>query len=193
MYCISRRWLETIATVGVVVSVLAFGACGNDDDDVDPGHLTVSVAAEVVEPDAAASVEATALRDAGEGRLAHEVRVTWEADAPAILDDARFTHWVEEGAGHLVLAGRGCGADWEEASEQVVHVCTADIQLVWLEPGQSHDYPVRVYPQVGPLQLARGIYVVEEVVRWTYSDHPSSADLGTPEGEFTIRLTYTVE
>jgi hypothetical protein len=193
MYSISRRQLQPVAIVGLVVSVLAFGACGNDGGAVDPGDLTISVAAELVEADAPASVEATPLRDAGEGRLAHEVRVTWEADRPAILDDARFTHWVEEGAGHLVLAGRGCGPDWDDASQQVVHLCTRDLRLVWLEPGKSHDYPVVVYPQVGPLQLARGTHIVDEVVRWAYADDPLSADLATPDGEFTIRLSYTVE
>src|SRR5690606_13409224 len=83
-------------------------------------------------------------------------------------------------------AGRGCGAEWDADRQQVTHFCTADLQLIEVGPGDTHEYPVRVYPEVGPLQLTPGTYVVEQTVDWW---RPSSQ---ANRSQFTIRLTYEV-
>jgi hypothetical protein len=125
------------------------------------------------------------LEPAGDGSLQHEIFVEWLGVSRAILDDARFTHHVAgDPAGDLVLAGRGCGADWDEATEMVVHICTQDLLLIELEPGESHPYPIRIHSEVGPLQLTPGQYTVEETIGWEQDGE---------QGEFTLTLTYDVE
>ncbi len=146
--------------------------------------LDIDVQAQVVEAGAPASVKATEVTDAS-GQPSHEVVVTWNGNATARLDDARFTHHVEaaEGEGHLVIAGRGCGAHWNEETQDVEQVCTDDLRLIDLDEGEAHEYPVRVYPSVGSVALAPGTYTVDEVIGW---------ESGSSSGEFTVRLTYTV-
>jgi hypothetical protein len=182
--------LGAVALFVSIAGALAF-ACGGGDDG-EPGMFVVRV--EAAGAGAPVSVEATGIREAEGGLLAHEVRVTWNGDGDAILDDARFTHHARgQGGGDLVLAGRGCGADWDAERGEVTHPCTADLRVVRLAPGETHAYPVFVYPAVGPLRLDRTrTYVVEEVIRWwdaSGSEGPAPPE-GDPAGQFTVRLTY---
>ena len=148
----------------------------------------VTLRAEVVEPGTPVSVEATAVDNADRGLLKHGVQVEWRGSEPARLDDARFGHHVESNGGDLVTAGRGCGVSWDADARSVQHICTADLQLIDLRPGQIHEYPVWIHPSVGPLRLGRGTYVVEEVIAWSRVTDPA-----TPAGRFTVRLTYEVD
>jgi hypothetical protein len=181
--------LAAVATVALLVaSTFALG-CGDDNDE--PARFSVRAA--VVEPGAPVVVEATAIRNAEGGLLGHEVRVTWRGEGEAVLDDARFTHHARgQGGGDLVIAGRGCGADWDAERALVMHPCTADLQIVRLGPDATHAYPVRVHPEVGPLRLDRArTYAVEEVIRWwAAAEGPATLPEGDPAGQFTIRLTY---
>jgi hypothetical protein len=177
-------------TVLVILAALLLVAC--DEDDVPPAPPEVSVRAEIVNGDAPFTASATAVRETPDGPMAHEVRLAWDGDDPVMLDDARFTHHVEGDDGDLVIAGRGCGAHWQD--DRVVHVCTDDLQIIEVAPGEAHDYPVRIHQEIGPLSLAPGTYVVEEVIGWWYADEDDFG--GRPngiEGELTIRLTYEVE
>lgn len=170
-----------IVAAFVLVRSLSDGGVAIED-------LELQVRAEIVETGSPVSAQATAIRDEN-GLFVHGVRITWQGQQPARLDDARFTQRVEGDRGDLVTAGRGCGADWDEQSRQVVHICTADLQIITIQPGGSHEYPVRVHPRVGPLRLAPGTYVLEEQVQWWRQDDLTG---GEPEGSFTIRLTYEV-
>ena len=162
-------------------------ACGGDGYQR-PTAIAVSV--EVLEPDAPVDVEVTDLdRDGDE--LQHGVHVTWQGDQTVRLDDARFAHHVAEDSSDLITLGRGCGANWDEASEEVFLACTADLQLILVAPGETHEYSVRIPYEVGPLRLRPGRYVVEEPIHWWQQDD-ISAQPGA-EGEFTLRLTYDVE
>ncbi|MPZ98627.1 MAG: hypothetical protein GEU80_04660 [Dehalococcoidia bacterium] len=150
--------------------------------------LDIAVEAEVIEAGAPMSVEATTpVRDA-DGLWSHGVVVTWNDSQPAMLDDTRFTHHVsaEAGDGDLVTSGRGCGAEWNDEQDEVLHFCTLDLQLIEVGPGEAHEYPVRVYPEVGPLALEPGTYVLEQAVQWWRQGAEQDPD------EFTIRLTYEV-
>jgi hypothetical protein len=179
--------LLTIAGL-VALAVLATASTTRaQENGVAPGDLAIVVHAEVLEADAPATAVATAVSDMN-GQPGHHVRVTWLDHARAMLDDVRFTHHVtaEAGEGDLVLAGRGCGADWSDDQAQVAHICTADFQIIQVASGEAHDYPVRVHPEVGPLRLEAGVYVVDQVVQWWRPDAEDVRD------QFTIRLTYTV-
>src|SRR5690606_35988848 len=122
--------------------------------------LEIGVEAAVVEAGAPVSVAATDVVEGEDGLPAHSVAVTWNGESTANLEDARFTHHVtaEDGEGDLVIAGRGCAPHWED--ERVVHVCTDDLRIVELAPGETHEYPVRITPELGPLTLAPGTYIV---------------------------------
>ena len=169
--------------------LLAVAGCGGDEDD---GPFLLTVHAEVVEQDAPVEVAATA---AGPGRedgwFEHEVRVTWRGEGPAGLDDARFVHRVEGEDGDLITLGRGCGWSYDEQSEELVFPCTADLQLITIEPGQTHAYRVSLPSELESFRLRAGTYVVEEMIAWW-----QPPDLGAgpvAEGRFTVRLTYEVE
>lgn len=184
MRLLTRSVLLIVATLFVI-------AC--DENDAPPAALDIAVRADIVDGDAPVAATATAVSDAPDGALAHEVRVEWEGDETVILDDARFTHHVSNG-GDLVLAGRGCGAEWDEELDRVTHMCTDDLQIIRVAPGESHNYPVRIYPEVPPLQLTPGTYVVDERVRWWLAPDGDFDSFGEePDGAFTIRLTYEVE
>ena len=150
-----------------------------------PPAFDISVTATVLESGAPVSVGTTPVTMA-DGRYSHGVRVTWNGTGTATLDDARFTHQVvaEDGTGDLITTGRGCGANWNESSGEVFIACTADLQIIELDPGEAHQYPVTITPSIGPKQLEPGTYIVDEPIAW----QPAS---GTG-GQFTIRLTYTV-
>lgn len=152
----------------------------------DPRAVFVTV--EVLEDDAPVIVDVSELRGEG-GLLRHEVRVLWDGDEPVVLADARFTHRVVEEEGVLLLAGRGCGWHWSEEEEEFAGVCTDDLQIIEVAPGEVHDYPVAIHPEVGPARFGFGIYVVEEEVGWFRQEDGGS---GEPDGVFTIRLTYEV-
>ncbi len=176
--------------------VLLFGAAlflaACDEEDVPPPPPEITVRAEVVNGAAPVTTSATPVRETPEGEFAHEVRVEWDGDEAVILEDARFSHHVSNG-GDLVIAGRGCGAEWEDELDQVVHPCTDDLQIIEVGPGEAHDYPVRIHPEVGPLQLEPGTYVVEEIIRWRFAEDDVVSPAEQADGEFTIRLTYEVE
>jgi hypothetical protein len=160
--------LKAVAAAIAVVVVVALGFVvvrALTDGEETVGDLEVSVRAEVVEAGASGAVEATAIRRQNQV-LVHGVRVTWRGQEAVRLDDARFTHHVQGERGDLVTAGRGCGADWDAQAGRVTHICTADLRIVDLRPGGSYEYPIRVHPEVGPLRLAPGTYVVDEVIRW---------------------------
>ncbi|MCC6387437.1 MAG: hypothetical protein IT302_08650 [Dehalococcoidia bacterium] len=183
--------MRTKGTWLAVVALLVLGpspACNGDDDD----ELRVIVTAAIVEVGAPATVEATDVTASERGTLMHNVRVTWRGQEQAFLDDARFTHHEANG-GDLVLAGRGCGAEWDATLRHVTHPCTADLQIVRLEPDESHAYPVWIFPEVGPLALKPGTYVVDQPIPyWGGGPQVQVPDYDRPEGEFTIRLTYEV-
>jgi hypothetical protein len=162
----------------------ALAACEPVAEPADPVRdpARISITIEVDDPIVAVSL--SQLEPADGGTLAHEVIVTWQGGAQAILDDARFTHHVNGLNGDLVLAGRGCGADWDEERQMVLHICTQDLLIVELEPGESHAYPVRIHPEVGSLALTPGSYLVEETIGWEQDGE---------QGEFTVVLTYDVE
>jgi hypothetical protein len=183
-----------IALITAAALAALFAAACARGGGATPGPDSVTVRAEVLEADAPVDVETTAVRAGQGGTFAHEVRVTWRGEEGARLDDARFAHHVEAGGGHLVIAGRGCGANWDAERREVMLVCTADLRLIVLEPGETHDYPVVVYPEVESLRLRPGTYVVEEVVHWWQPDDTGVAPIDTSyEGVFTIRLTYEVQ
>jgi hypothetical protein len=170
-----------ISTFAVAFSLVF--ACGGDR-----GAVQVSVSAVIIEPAAPVTVRATNVSETDDGLLQHGVLVEWRGSTGGRLDDARFAHQVEGPRGDLVTAGRGCGADWDARQRQVVHLCTADFQIIDLQPGETHEYPVRIYPRIGPLRLARGTYVLNEVISWWRPD-----DYDRPAGRFTVRLTYEVK
>jgi hypothetical protein len=174
----------------LVSATVMAAACGNDD--ADPRDLDITVTAEVVETDAPVTVEATTIRALDADRLAHEVSVTWNGEGEALLEDARFTHHVERNRNaHLIIAGRGCGATIFNGT--VGFNCTEDLQVIRLQPGENHHYPVVIYLELENLPLRPGVFVADERVRWMLSDDPSQSMPDPPDGEFTIRLTYTVE
>lgn len=159
--------------------------------------MSVSVDIEVIANDAPVNVAATQPTSGGQGwsvyGFAHEVMVTSISDRTIRIDDARFAHEVREGDGTLVTAGRGCGAGWDENSESISIACQDDLQIIRLEPNETHPYPVTIYPEVGPERLRPGTYVVEETIPWWFvGDDPFDTG-GDPEGEFVVRLSYTVE
>ncbi len=163
----------------------------------------ISVRAEVIEGDLDVTVEATTPA-AGDGETwPHDVRVTLGAGAggsgaggTVVLDDARFAWHLERegGEGDLVTAGRGCGASWSTEYELSI-ACTDDLQIVRLRPGETHAYPVAVYPGLGPLALRPGTYVMEQPIRWWGPEQLDADEFpaGDETGTLVLRLTYTVE
>ncbi len=128
-------------------------ACSDRDDDP-PSAMNLSVSAEITSRGAPFTVEVTEPTSGGQGwspyGFVHEVRVTSNADDAVRIDDARFAHEVREGDGVLVTAGRGCGANWDESTESISIACQDDLQIIRLEQGETHPYPVTVYPKSVP-------------------------------------------
>ena len=153
--------------------------------------MTVSVSAEVLEADAPAGVSVTGVSQNAEGWFEHGVEVTWEGAQTVRLDDARFTHHLRSEDGDLITLGRGCGFSVDEATDELQFPCTADLQLILVEPGMTHEYPVSIPSEAGSFRLQRGTYVVEEGIHWWQQDNIDADP--TDEGQFTIRLTYEVE
>jgi hypothetical protein len=152
--------------------------------------LEIRLGAEVLGQDAPVSVTTSSVNETANG-FEHEVRVAWQGEQTVRLDDKRFTHHVESDDGDLITVGRGCGANWDEEAEELLLACTADLQLIFVEPGDEHAYLVVIPREVGPLRLTPGEYVVEEKIHWWQQDEIAAEP--TEEGEFTIRLTYEVE
>lgn len=175
-----------VAVAGVMLAATLAGSVSAQEADHTPPAFDIEVSATIVETGVPVTVATTPVTTNTEGQPSHGVRVTWNGATAATLDDARFTHHVTDGEGDLVTAGRGCGADWNADSGEVVHFCTADLQIVNLAPGETHEYPVRIYRDVAPLALEPGTYVLDETIGW----EPSA---GGTRQEFTLRLTYTVE
>lgn len=150
--------------------------------------FNITVTATVLDADAPIDVEATAVA-AVTGGYAHGVVVTWNGAADAVLGDERFTHHVSAlgGDGDLVTAGRGCGADWAEAEQEVVHICTLDFQTVAVSPGDSHEYPLNIHPVVGPLTLEAGTYTLDQAITWWAPGAEENQE------QATVRLTYQVQ
>lgn len=183
----ARRLRNLGVTVGGLVLAAALaGSVNAQEADDSASAFDITVSAAIVESGVPATVTTTSVTTNAEGQPSHGVRVTWNGASAVTLEDARFTHHVTVGAGDLVTAGRGCGADWNAESSEVMSVCTADLQLIDLAPGEAHEYPMRIYPEVGPLALAPGTYVVDETIGWV----PGA---GGTQQDFTLRLTYTVE
>lgn len=159
--------------------------------------MDVSVNVELIANEAPVNVAVTQPKEGEQGwspfGLVHEVRVTSHADQPIRIDDARFAHEIREGDGVLVTAGRGCGANWDEDTNGIFIACQDDLQIIRLEQGEMHPYPVTVYTEVGPERLLPGTYVVEESINWWIAGDDPFKTGGEPEGTFTVRLTYIVE
>ncbi len=177
--------------IGAVALLALAAACGDDNDSA--SITSVEVQVEVLEADAPVSVEATDVSPVEGGEVQHGVRVTWQGEERATLDDARFTHHEQSttGEGDLITVGRGCSAAWDEEPGRAIQICTDDLQIIELDPGDTHEYPVTVVFEVGPLALVPGTYVVDEVIGWSHGTLEEPSDL--PAQSFTVRLTYTVE
>ena len=171
----------------LLIPLLLAAACSSDNDD----PVQLSVRAEIVEPGVPAQVEASDVRDGDDGWFEHSVRVTWRGDAPAGLDDARFVHRVEGDNDELITLGRGCGYSIDEQSNELLFPCTSDLRLITLDPAETHEYPVSIPSRIEMFRLGRGIFVVEEVIRWWQP--PELGAQTTAEGQFTVRLTYQVQ
>jgi hypothetical protein len=184
------------ALLAVTVSaLLVLAACGEDDPGAVDSPDRVRVRAELIDAPEGFSVEVSPVEDAN-GGLRHEVSVTWDGEGEVVLDDARFGHHVDDpaGDGALVTSGRGCGAEWDEENRHVLHICTADLQIIALQPGETHNYPVVIYPEVGPLRLLAGTYVIDEEIAWWRSNgEPIAAQGQEPEGALVLRLSYDVQ
>lgn len=181
----------TLALAAALVATAMAGTASAQEAGESPRAFEVSVIAEVLEADAPVEVEATEVTEAGEagdGRLMHGVAVTWTGAADAVLGDERFTHHATsaDGDGDLVLAGQGCGAEWADGSQEVIHPCTLDLRTIPVSTGDTHEYPVWIHPSVGPLALEEGTYQVDQVVAWWSPDDEEAQE------QFTIRLTYEV-
>jgi hypothetical protein len=170
----------------MLVSLLLFAACG--DDNGSPTQVTVR--AEVIEADAPVEVEASPISLGDNAWFEHQVRVTWRGDLPAILDDARFVRRVEGDDGELIILGRGCGFSIDETSGELLFPCTADLQIIALNPGETHEYPVSLPSEIGSFRIARGTFAVDEVIAWRQL--ATRGGETRSEGRFTVRLTYEV-
>jgi hypothetical protein len=170
----------------VLTPLLSLAACGDDDS----GPTRITVHAEVLEPGAPVEVAASeaSLRD--DSWFEHRVSVTWRGDKPAILDDARFVHRVEGDGGEFITLGRGCGFSVDEQSGELLFPCTADLQIIALDPGETHDYPVSLPPKIESFRMGRGTFVVDEVIQWRQPAF--RGEESRSEGRFTVRLTYEV-
>lgn len=182
--------------LAVLAAALLGIACSDKDDDP-PTTMDLTVSAEITSEGTPFTVEATEPTSGGQGwspfGFVHEVRVTSNADETVRIDDARFAHEVREGDGVLVTAGRGCGAAWDEATDGISIACQDDLQIIRLEPNETHPYPVTVYPEVGPERLLPGTYVAEESINWWIAGDDPFETGGDPDGTFVVRLTYIVE
>jgi len=180
-------WLAMTLGGAILLSGLASPVRAQSTDEP-TGALDISVTAEVLGANAPVEVGTTPVVADEQGRPSHGVTVTWIDPANAVLGDERFTHHVsaQAGTGDLVLAGRGCGAGWSEQEAEVVHPCTMDYRVSPVANGDTHEYPVRIYEELGPLRLEAGTYIVNQVVNWW---RPATEDA---QNQFTIRLTYQV-
>jgi len=176
---------QILATFMMLAAVSSLAAC-NDED----APLEITLGADVLGQGPPVIVEASPINETEMG-FEHEVRVVWQGEQTARLDDTRFTHHIESDDGDLITIGRGCGANWDEDTEEVFLACTADLQLIFVEPGDGHAYRIAIPREVGPLRLSPGTYVVEENIHWWQQDEVNAEP--TDEGEFTIRLTYKVK
>lgn len=169
-----------------LVALLALGCTGDGRD-----LRVTGVRAFIVESGATVEVEATSLRRPARDRLEHEVLVTWRGAEPVILADARFTQVaIGPGDGALVLSGRGCEPHWDDDQQQVTFACTDDLQLITLEPGDTHAYPVTVYTSLGSLTMEDGRYRVDQRIAW--STGGANLQANTDAEGFTVRLGYKV-
>lgn len=188
----SRRLTRGLAVAlgGAMLGVAALSPAAAQETPLNPAptHLDITVTAEVLESNAPIEVETTDVTTPAD-LYAHGVVVTWTGTQDAVLGDERFTHHVtaEEGEGDLVIAGRGCGASWSEQEQEVIFPCTLDLRIVEVSPGDSHEYPVTIHHEVGPLTLEPGTYVVDQVITWWY---PGAEE---EQQQSTVRLTYQVE
>ncbi len=185
------RWRRFVAASLVGAAALAAIAC----DSSSASDLEVSLTAEVVDPGVPVTASVTGPEEGDEGRIRFGVVIDWDGDEPIVLSDSRFTgHLESPDGGDLVMAGRGCGAQWNDDGG-LMQACTADLQIISLDPGGSHEYPVVVWPEVGPLRLEPGTYEADETVQWWGGD--ALDEQGFPRGEasgsFVVHLTFTVE
>ena len=181
-----RRSRTTAIAAPLFLALLFATACDSEDEPP-----RISVRAEVVEADAPVEVETTAVGPGREeGWFEHEVRVTWRGEGAAGLDDTRFVHRVEGEDGDLITLGRGCGWSYDEPSEELVFPCTADFQIIMLEPGEAHEYPVELPTELESFRIGRGTFLVDEEIAWWVQEEPGAEP--TAEGRFTVRLTYEV-
>lgn len=180
------RLAPLAAALATVFALLALGCMGNGRD-----LRVTGVRAFVLESAATVEVEATTLHRPARDRLEHEVLVTWRGTEPVMLADARFTHVVTRpGDGALVITGRGCEPHWDSQREQVTFACTDDLQLITLEPGDTHAYPVTVYTSLGSLTMEDGRYRVDQPIAWSTGGATLQPE---PDAEaFTVRLGYKV-
>ena len=176
---------RSMALFMTLATVFTLAAC-NDEN----APLQVGLSVEVLGQDTPVSATGSPIVETENG-FEHEVRVVWQGDQTVRLDDTRFTHHIESDGGDLITIGRGCGANWDEDTEEVFLACTADLQLIFVEPGDGHAYRIAIPHEVGPLRLSPGTYVVEEKIHWWQQDEVAAEP--TKEGDFTIRLTYEVE
>ncbi len=187
--------------LGMIAAAVAMSilACGSDSAQ----QPLISFSVEVLEADAPVTVGGSpATWEDGETLgYKHGVLVTWRDTEPAVLDDARFVPDVDRAiAGDVpITVGRGCSVAWDDELEIPLWGCNDDLQLVELELGETHEYPVTLLITADSYHLATGTHVVEEPIRWwsgTLDDWLEAGSTGPappPDGEFTIRLTYTVE
>jgi hypothetical protein len=168
-----------------LATVLTLAAC-NDKD----APLQVGPSVEVLGQDTPVSVTTSPIVETENG-FEHEVRIAWHGEQTVRLDDTRFAHHIESADGDLITVGRGCGANWDEEAEELLLACTADLQLIFVEPGGEHAYRVVIPREVGPLRLTPGEYVVDENIHWWQQDEIAAEP--TEEGAFTVRLTYEVK
>jgi hypothetical protein len=174
---------RSLVLVGVLV-LLSSGAC-NDD-----GPFEVTVTAEVVSSNSQVEmgVVATAVTLTEDSTYSHGVRVTWRGNERVLVSTPRFVHRYKSDDAAFIIAGYLC---WpvEHHGEQIVF-CSGEGAFSSLEPNETHEYPITLYPDEARCGLARGTYVFEQLIRG------QGLDFGPPRsgqvGEFTIRLTYEV-
>lgn len=173
-------------SLGGVLFAATVGGTATAQEAIAPSEFEIRVTAALVEDDAPAEVEATEVQLDARGRLSHAVAVTWRDSGEAVLGDERFTHRASSqyGDGELVIAGRGCGVEWN--GQDVLHPCTADLQIIPVSQGDTHEYPVWIHPTIGPLQLEPGTYEVKQAIHWW---RPGAEDV---QQQFTVHLTYEV-
>jgi hypothetical protein len=127
------------------------------------------------------------------GTFDHEIRLTG-TDGSVVLDDPRFSDVLTDGAGQLLVAGRGCEPFYAEESGPGL-ICQDDFQYLLVEEGQTTAMGLTLHTDdadVGPTPVLPGTYVLDQPVRWDTSTDPSADAVEFDEGNVTIRITYTV-